>query len=74
MPNSDLLPSLLYKISDHLEEVIEQCYKKLHDSTNQSQMVASGWIAIPKSLSLDEAQAAQIFEAVGAWNQVNVAA
>jgi len=54
--------------------VIEHCYKKLRNSANQSQMVASGWIAIPDSLSLDEVHAARIFEAVGAWNQVKVAA
>jgi hypothetical protein len=52
--------------------VIEHCYKKLRDSANQSQMVASGWIAIPESMSLDEAHAARIFEAVGAWNQQKV--
>jgi hypothetical protein len=61
-------------LSDHLEDVIEHCYKKLRDETNQSQMVASGWIAIPEALSLDEAHAARIFEAVGAWNQQKVAA
>jgi hypothetical protein len=54
--------------------VIAHCYKKLRDSANQSQMEASGWIAIPDSLSLDEVHAARIFEAVGAWNQVKVAA
>ena len=35
-------------------------------------MVASVWIAIPDTLSLDEEHAARIFEAVGAWNQVKV--
>jgi len=52
--------------------VIEHCYKELRDSANQSQVVASGWIAIPEAMSLDEAQAARIFEAVGAWQQVKV--
>jgi hypothetical protein len=69
----EVAPDGIY-LSDHLEEVIEHCYKNLRDSANQSQMVASGWIAIPESLSLDEAHAARIFEAVGAWNQVKVAA
>jgi len=51
-----------------LEDVIEHCYKKLRESANQSQMVASGWIAIPEVMSLDEAHTARIFEAVGATN------
>lgn len=59
-------------LSDHLEEVIEHCYKQLCDSANQSQIVASGWIAIPEVISLDEAHAARIFEAVAAWNQQKV--
>ena len=59
-------------LSDHLEDVIEHCYKELRDSANPGQMVASGWIAIPEAISLDEAHAARIFEAVGAWNQEKV--
>ena len=67
----ELAPDGVY-LSDHLEDVIEHCYMKLRAEANQSQMVASGWIAIPDTLSLDEEHAAQIFEAVGAWRQVKV--
>lgn len=67
----EVAPDGVY-LSDHLEDVIEHCYKELRDSANQGQMVASGWIAIPDSLSLDEEHAARIFEAVGAWHQVKV--
>lgn len=67
----ELAPDGVY-LSDHLEEVIEHCYMKLRAEANQSQMVASGWIAIPDTMSLDEAHAARIFEAVGAWYQVKV--
>ncbi|WP_420893702.1 hypothetical protein [Pseudomonas veronii] len=67
----EIAPDGVY-LSDHLEDVIEHCYKELRDSANQSQMVASGWIAIPEAMSLDEAHAARIFEAVGAWHQVKV--
>jgi hypothetical protein len=67
----EVAPEGVY-LSDHLEDVIEHCYKKLRDEANQSQMVASGWIAIPEAISLDEAHAARIFEAVGAWRQVKV--
>ncbi|MBP5969919.1 hypothetical protein [Pseudomonas iridis] len=61
-------------LSDHLEEVIEHCYREVLASANPQHVVASGWIAIPDTVSLDDAQAYQIFEAVGAWNQVKVAA
>ena len=69
----ELAPDGIY-LSDHLEDVIEHCYMKLRAEANQSQMVASGWIAIPEAMSLDEAHAARIFEAVGAWSQQKVAA
>lgn len=69
----ELAPDGIY-LSDHLEDVIEHCYMKLRAEANQSQMVASGWIAIPEAISLDEAHAARIFEAVGAWSQQKVAA
>lgn len=69
----EVAPDGVY-LSDHLADVIEHCYRELRDSANPTQMVASGWIAIPESVSLDEAHAAKIFEAVGAWNQHKVAA
>ncbi|ROM29309.1 hypothetical protein BK645_10085 [Pseudomonas protegens] len=67
----ELAPDGVY-LSDHLEEVIEHCYMTLRAEANQAQMVASGWIAIPDTVSLDEEHAARIFEAVGAWHQVKV--
>ena len=69
----EIAPDGVY-LSDHLEDVIEHCYTELRKSANQNQMVASGWIAIPESISLQEDHAARIFEAVGAWNQQKVAA
>jgi len=69
----EVAPDGVY-LSDHLADVIEHCYRELRDSANPTQMVASGWIAIPESVSLDEAHAARIFEAVGCWNQHKVAA
>ena len=69
----EVAPDGVY-LSDHLEDVIEHCYKQLRDAANQNQMVASGWIAIPETISLEEDHAAQIFEAVGAWSQQKVAA
>ena len=69
----EIAPNGVY-LSDHLEDVIEHCYKQLRDAANQNQMVASGWIAITESISLEEDHAARIFEAAGAWNQQKVAA
>ena len=69
----EVAPDGVY-LSDHLADVIEHCYRELRDSANPTQMVASGWLAIPDIVSLDEAHAALIFEAVGAWNQQKVAA
>ena len=69
----EVAPEGVY-LSDHLEDVIEHCYKQLRDAANQNQMVASGWIAVPESISLQEDHAARIFEAIGAWNQQKVAA
>lgn len=69
----EIAPDGMY-LSDHLEEVIEHCYREIRDSANPQHMVASGWIAIPDVVSLDEAQAYRIFVAVGAWNQLKVAA
>lgn len=69
----EVAPDGMY-LSDHLEEVIEHCYREIRDSANPQHMVASGWIAIPDVVSLDEAQAYRIFAAVGAWNQLKVAA
>ena len=32
-------------------------------------LIGSGWIAIPSAVSLEEDQAARVFDAVGAWDQ-----
>ncbi|WP_339477371.1 hypothetical protein [Pseudomonas sp. RL_5y_Pfl2_69] len=69
----EVAPDGVY-LSDHIEDVIEHCYKQLRETANQNQMVASGWIAIPESISLEEDHAARLFEAVGAWRQHKVAA
>lgn len=69
----EVAPDGVY-LSDHIEDVIEHYYKQLRDSANQNQMVASGWIAIPESISLQEGHAARIFKAVGTWAQQKVAA
>jgi len=54
--------------------VIEATYTDLRAQCNPRHVVASGWIAAPTELTLEEAQAAAVFEAVGAWRQEKVAA
>ena len=59
-------PQGLY-LAAQLTDVIETCYRQHLDECNKQHIVGSGWIAIPNSVSLDEGQAARIFDAVGAW-------
>lgn len=56
--------------AEHLADVIEDRYRALIDSCNPNHMVGSGWIANPCGISMDEAQAARMFEAVGAWTKM----
>lgn len=64
--SSEAAPLGIYR-AEHLTEVIEHQYKNLLASCNPQHVVGSGWIAIPSNVSLDEDQAARIFDAVGAW-------
>ncbi|TXI02834.1 MAG: hypothetical protein E6Q70_17260 [Pseudomonas monteilii] len=56
--------------AEHLTDVIEATYTELRATANPNHLVAAGWIAIPTNTTLDEAKAAQIFNAVGAWKQL----
>lgn len=66
--SAEIAPQGIY-LADHLCDVIEEHYRALLDTCNPKHLVGSGWIAIPNDVSLDEEQAARIFEAAGAWNQ-----
>ncbi|UZS65609.1 hypothetical protein [Pseudomonas syringae] len=68
----EISPEGLHKV-DRLADTIEHYYMELRGSCNHSHLVASGWIAIPAEVSLDEAQAAKLFYAAGAWHQVKAA-
>jgi hypothetical protein len=59
--------------AEHLTDVIETTYMDLRAAANPNHLVAAGWIAIPTDTTLDEAEAAKIFAAVGAWNQQKAA-
>lgn len=68
----EIEPQGMY-LSSHLDGVIEEHYRALIKSCNKLHIVGSGWIASPCGVSLDEEQAARIFEAVGAWPEKAVA-
>ena len=62
----EVAPQGMY-LAAHLTDVIEAYYREVIAGSNPQHVVGSGWIAIPNNVSLDEAQAANIFAAVGAW-------
>ncbi|WP_449432315.1 hypothetical protein [Pseudomonas putida] len=68
----EVAPQGNYK-AEHITDVIEKTYLDLRAQANPNHMVAAGWIAIPTNTTLDEAQAAKVFAAVGAWNQQKAA-
>jgi hypothetical protein len=65
----EVAPQGVY-LAEHLTDLIEAEHKTLIATCNPMHLVASGWIAIPNDISLDEAQAAKLFEAAGAWSAV----
>lgn len=68
----EISPEGFYKV-ERLTDAIEYYYLELRGSCNKNHLVASGWIAIPAEVSLDEAQAAKLLYAAGAWHQVKAA-
>lgn len=64
----EIAPQGIY-LAAHLTDAIEATYRALVDECNPNHLVASGWIAIPSAVSLEEEQAARVFDAVGAWDQ-----
>jgi hypothetical protein len=68
----EVAPQGMY-LSGHLTDVIDTTYRDLIAGCNCEHVVASGWIAIPDRVSLEEEQAARIFDAVGAWGQERAA-
>lgn len=69
----EVAPRGIYR-SDSLADVIEEYSRALLDTCNPAHVVGYGWIANPGGASLDEEQAARVFEAVGAWKQNKEAA
>ncbi|NCE83489.1 hypothetical protein [Pseudomonas sp. Q1] len=67
----EISPEGIYK-AERLTDAIEHYYLELRDGCNPNHIVASGWIAVPAEVTLDEAHAAKLFLAAGAWGQVKV--
>lgn len=55
-------------LSKHLSEVIETAHKAVLAQANPNHVVSSGWIAVPYAVTIEEQQAARLFEAVGGWS------
>lgn len=72
MKSLEVAPQGVY-LAKHLEPVIEAYSVELRDGCNPKHLQGMAWIAIPSPVSLDEEQAARIFDAVGAWNQKEAA-
>lgn len=64
--SQEVAPQGIY-LAAQLTDVIETYYREVIDNCNQQHVVGSAWIAIPNDVTLDEAQAARIYDAVGAW-------
>ncbi|MCY1368045.1 hypothetical protein D9M69_550040 [compost metagenome] len=66
MKSVEVAPQGVYLAKD-LEQVIETYSVELKDGCNPQHLQGMAWIAIPDTVSLEESQAARVFEAVGAW-------
>lgn len=64
--SQEVAPQGVY-LAAQLTDVIETFYREVINGCNPQHVVGSAWIAIPNDVSLDEAQAARIYDAVGAW-------
>ncbi len=73
MKSVEVAPQGAYLAKD-LEQVIETFSVHLKDGCNPQHLQGMAWIAIPNPVSLDEEQAARIFDAFGAWPTASKAA
>lgn len=73
LKSTEISPQGMYKV-ERLTDAIEHYYLELRNGCNPNHILASGWIAIPAEITLEEAEAAKLFLAAGAWHQVKVAA
>lgn len=72
MKSAEVEPEGVF-LAKSLDAVIEHYAEELKANCNPAHFVGIGWIAIPDAVTLEEAQAAAIFESVGAWQQQQAA-
>lgn len=60
-----MVSTILANLERCQEEVLAV---RLRNSCNPNHMIASGWITAPAEVSIEEAQAAKLFYATGAWH------
>lgn len=70
--SQEVAPQGIY-LASHLTDVIEAFYREAIAAANPQHLVGSAWIAIPNDVTLDEAQASRIYDAIGAWPTLEAA-
>lgn len=56
-------------LSKHLSELIESAHDEVLAQANPNHVVSSGWLAVPYAVTIEESQAAKLFETVGGWSK-----
>lgn len=64
----EFTPAGMHLVAD-LEDVMAAKHAELVETANKLHVIGSGWIAIPNDISLTEAEADQVFTAMGVWQQ-----
>ncbi|SHM78907.1 hypothetical protein [Phytopseudomonas punonensis] len=54
-------------MAEHLTDLIEGYYQELAANCNAKHLLGPAWIAVPNDVEIEEAQAHQLFKALGAW-------
>lgn len=65
---AEIIPDGAYR-SEQLSAVMEAHHEELAAGCNPAHVIGKGWIASPVGESLNEEQAARVFDAVGVWQE-----
>lgn len=65
-------PAGLHLVAN-LEQLMVEKHAELVAQANKMHVIGSGWLAIPDTLSLTEAEADRVFTAMGVWKQAAAA-
>jgi hypothetical protein len=72
MKADEIVPQGCYR-SEQINDSITLHHEALIATCNPAHVIGYGWIASPVGQSLDENQAARVFESLGCWDQQAVA-